>query len=270
LLLPEWLAYFNRFRVMGGLPPITDLAALTLGSRLHSQYMSVNDAPIAHQQDPGNALYDPAGDLAGRNGNIFATSQSDANFIWSINFWASAPFHLIPMLAPELERVGYGDYLDLSGDVIMAAVLDVRSQRNPPQGGVTYPIMFPQGGSSTWIVRHSMNEWPDPLNSCPGYSRPVGAPIILQLGDGSVTPSVGHHVVLMNGEPLESCIFDETTYHNPDSYAQEEGRKILGEQDAIVIIPRQPLPVEQLYSVQIEANGELHFWEFTTQRRPDE
>jgi hypothetical protein len=74
----------------------------------------------------------------------------------------------------------------------------------------------------------------------------------------------------MKDQPLESCIFDETTYHNPDSYAQEEGQKILGEQDAIVIIPRHPLPVEQVYTVHIEANGELYYWEFTTQRGPDE
>jgi hypothetical protein len=254
---------------MAGLAPITELAALTLGSRLHSQYMAINDDPIAHRQDQSNALYDPAGDTAARNGNIFATNQNTANFIWSINFWASAPFHLIPMLAPNLERVGYGDHIDPAGDVNMAAVLDVRSQRNLGDGSAVYPIMFPGNGSRTWIVRHSMNEWPDPLASCPGYSRPAGAPLVLQLGDGTVSPRVGHHVLLMNGVALESCIFDETTYHNSDMYAEETGRKILDEQDAIVIIPRHPLPIEQLYTVQVEVNGQLYFWEFTTQRAPD-
>lgn len=269
LILPEWLTYLNRFRGMSGVPPINELAALTLGSRLHSQYMTVNDDPIAHWQDPGNALYDPVGDLAARNGNIFATNQTTADFIWSINFWASAPFHLIPMLAPGLERVGYGDFIDSSGGVNMAAVLDVRSQRNRAADAVTYPIMFPGNGSATWIVRHSMTEWPDPLSSCPGFSRPTGAPIILQLGSGNMRPSVGHHVILVNGEPLQSCIFDETTYYNPNDYAEETGRKILDEQDAIVIIPRNPLIIEQLYTVQIEVNGELYFWEFTTQRGPE-
>lgn len=266
IVLPEWLAYLNGFRQLGGVAPINELAALTLGSRLHSEYMTLNDNPIAHWQDPTNPLYNPAGDTAARNSNIFATSQTDANFIWSINYWVSAPFHLVPMLAPGLERVGYGDYIDPQGDVNMAAVLDVRSQRNGTAVNVVYPLMFPQNGGRTWIVRHSMNEWPDPLESCPGYVRPAGAPIILQLGNGSLTPRVGYHVVLMNGTPIESCVFDETNYYNSNDYAQMEGRKILNEQDAIIIVPRHPLPVDRLYTVQIEANGQVYSWEFTTQR----
>lgn len=266
IVLPEWLTYLNDFRQMGGVAPINELAALTLGSRLHSEYMTLNDDPIAHWQDPGNPLYNPAGDTAARNSNIFATTQTDANFIWSINFWVSAPFHLVPMLAPGLARVGYGDHIDLQGDVNMAAVLDVRSLRNRPADDVTYPLMFPQNGGRTWIVRHSMNEWPDPLESCPGYTRPAGAPIILQLGDGNLTPHVGYHIVLMDGVPIESCIFDETNYYNTNDYAQSEGRKILNEQDAIVIIPRHPLPIDRLYTVQVEANGQVYSWEFTTQR----
>jgi hypothetical protein len=269
-LYPAWLGYLNRFRVMGGVAPLSERAALTLGSELHSQYMVVNDAPISHKQDPANPLFNAAGDQAARNGNVFATSMVEADYIWGINFWASAPFHLVPMLAPRLERVGYGNYNEAGGDVAMAAVLDVRSERNTGQDAVTYPLLFPGDGTTTWIGRHNLFEWPEPLTSCPGYTRPTGPPIVIQLGDGDIVPAVGGSALLMGDTPVETCLFDETTYFNPDAWAQKAGRQILDNQDAIVIMPRQPLIAGETYTVQVEANGQRYTWRFNTVSRPDE
>lgn len=263
-LYPEWLGYVNRFRDMGGLPPLSEQAALTLGSKLHSQYMVVNDAAISHKQDPALPLYDPAGDQAARNGNVFATSMVEADYSWGVNFWVSAPFHLVPMMAPKLERIGYGDYVEPGGDVSMAAVMDVRSERDTGTWPVTYPLFFPRDGSTTWIGRHNLYEWPDALTSCPGYSRPTGSPILVQLGDGKLTPNIGGHVLLMGDKPVETCLFDESTYHNPDSWAEKAGRQILNNQDAVVILPRHPLIADQMYTVQLEANGQRYQWSFRT------
>ncbi len=259
-----WLGYLNRFRTMGDLPPLSEQAALTLGSELHSQYMVVNDAAISHKQDPSSPLFSAAGDQAARNGNVFATSQLDADYIWGVNFWASAPFHLVPMLEPRLERVGYGNYNEAGGDVAMAAVLDVRSERDTGTPSVTYPLFFPKDGSTTWIGRHNLFEWPDPLTSCPGYSRPSGPPLVVQLGDGDVVPSVGGQGLLMGDTPVDVCVFDETNYFNPDVWAQKTGRQILDNQDAIVMIPRQPLIAGQTYTAQIDANGQRYTWKFNT------
>lgn len=255
---------------MADLAPLSERSALTLGSELHSQYMVVNDAAVSHMEDPLNALYNAAGDQAAHNGNVFATSMVEADYIWGINFWASAPFHLVPMLAPQLERVGYGNYNEAGGDVSMAAVLDVRSERDNGHGGATYPILFPKDGSTTWIGRHNLFEWPDPLSSCPGFSRPSGPPLVIQLGDGAIVPSVGGVTLLMGDTPVETCTFDETTYYNPDPWAQKAGRLILDNQDAIVIMPRQPLIAGETYTTQVEANGQRYTWKFNTVTRPDE
>jgi hypothetical protein len=249
---------------MAGVDPLGDQAALNLGSRLHSQYMVVNDTAISHKQDPSLPFYDPAGDQAARNGNVFATSMIEADYVWGINFWVSAPFHLVPMIAPRLERVGYGDYNEAGGNVSMAAVLDVRTERNSGTGLVEYPLMFPRDGSTTWIGRHNLFEWPDPLTSCPGYSRPTGPPFVIQIGDGTLTPAVGSVSVLMGNTPVEICVFDETSYHNSDVWAEKAGRLILNAQDAVVIMPRQPLIADQTYTVQVEANGKRHQWSFRT------
>ena len=164
--------------------------------------------------------------------------------------------------------MGYGDYNQAGGDVSMAAVLDIGSDTSR-KTSLDYPILFPGPGSKTWIVRHSMYEWPDPLTSCPGYARPAGAPIILYLGNGSTTPRVANHRLAMGDKPLESCLFDETSYRNPDPWAEKVGRTILNLNDAVVIMPRQPLAADATYTVQVTANGAIHTWQFNTIKRPD-
>ncbi|MCB9446612.1 MAG: hypothetical protein H6669_20460 [Ardenticatenaceae bacterium] len=264
---PPWLNLFNHVRAMAGLTAVPELFPLNTGSELHSRYMVLNDVAVAHKEDVNNPLYDPAGNEAAKNGNLFATSQSEANYIWGTNFWISAPFHLIAMLHPGLQAVGYGDYVGDGGDIKMAAVMDVRSDRESSFGAVEYPIFFPGDGTETWVVRHSMYEWPDPLTSCPGYSTPTGAPIIVQLGNGNVTPSVSSFTVSTDGKILDACLFDQTSYRNPDAYAQKIGRTILDEQDAIVILPRQPLAADAEYTVQLVTNGHTYSWSFKTIKR---
>ena len=267
---PEWLSYVNRFRAMANLPTLSDREAITLGSELHSRYMVVNDKPIAHSEAKDNPWYDEAGDQAAKNGNIFATSQIEADYLWSVNFWISAPFHLIGLLDPRLELVGYGDHNEAIGNINMAAVMDIRSAPPGPDGLADYPIFFPGDGSETWVVRHSLFEWPNPFGSCPGYSRPSGAPIVLLLGDGSITPNVTSHRLAKGDQPLESCLYDETSYRNSNQYAQQIGRTILDLNDAIVIIPREQLPIDETYSVQVTVNGQSYNWQFSTRRGPPE
>jgi uncharacterized protein YkwD len=264
----SWLAYINQFRQIAHLPAVTENLDFTAGSAWHSSYMVVNDAPIAHSEDPGNDLFAEIGDEAARNGNIFATTQTEARFNWAVNFWFSAPFHALPLLDPRLETIGYGDFVGDSGTFKMAAVTDVRSGIGELPASVTYPVFYPGDGSQTWIVRLSMLEWPDPYANCPGYQRPTGPAIILQLGTGELTPQVTA-VAFINGDKvLESCTFNETNYVNDNVYAQEAGRSILDARDAIVMIPREQLIVGQTYSVFVTANGETYTWSFEVIKPP--
>jgi hypothetical protein len=203
----EWLRYLNLFRQNGDLPPLAEAEPLTFGSQWHSRYMVVNDTPIAHNEEEGNVLYDPAGDQAARHGNIFATPQIEADYTWPIHFWISAPFHLVPIIDPALETVGFGRHNQEVGNFKMASVLDVRSNLTEGPVEASYPIYFPGDGAATWVVRHSLYEWPDPMSGCPGYARPSGPPLVLQLGAGDQTPRVSSHAVTMDGQLLESCLF---------------------------------------------------------------
>ncbi len=63
--------------------------------------------------------------------------------------------------------------------------------------------------------------------------------------------------------PLEHCLFDETSYTNPDGSTQNTGRSILNGRDAIVLIPKQPLTFGATYTVSITANEQTYAWSFT-------
>lgn len=146
----------------------------------------------------------------------------------------------------------------------MAAALNVLTGLDysaPPSTG--YPVMWPGGGTTTPLKAYGGNESPDPLTSCPGYASPAGLPIILQIGNGNVTPSVGDHSFTDGSAALDHCVFDETSYTNPDSGTQALGRSVLNSRDAIVLIPRSPLTTGLPYTVSVTANGQTYSWSFT-------
>jgi BACON domain-containing protein/all-beta uncharacterized protein len=66
-----------------------------------------------------------------------------------------------------------------------------------------------------------------------------------------------------NGVDLEHCVIDETRYTNADAAAQSTGRSILNSRDAVVLIPRHPLPIGNQYSVQIVSGGTPYEWKFS-------
>lgn len=264
----EWLTYLNLFREIGALPPLQAINTLSEGTQFHSRYMVLNQDPTAHYEDPINPLFTEPGDQAAVHGNLFASTQLEATFTWGINFWISAPFHLTPILDPTLQEVGFGIHNEAAGVFRMASVLDVGSQPENTGSGVSYPLFFPGNGSATWVVRHSMYEWPDPMESCPGFARPSGAPLVLQLGDGNLTPRVTSHRLMDGTQVLESCRFDETTYTNSNAFAQSTGREILNRRDAVVIIPRRELTMGHTFTVEVVADGQTYTWSFSTRRPP--
>ena len=92
------------------------------------------------------------------------------------------PFHRLAVFDPSLTEAGYGE---ASSDGCWVAALRLPP---PPEEQQPYAraIEFPPDGAAValdWIGL----EAPDPLASCPGYARPVGLPITLQIG-----PAGGH------------------------------------------------------------------------------
>ena len=173
-----------------------------------------------------------------------------------------APFHALGILNPELLRVGYGSFREADGNLQMGAGINVIRGRGPHPPSVEFPVKWPSDGASVPLTLH-WGEIPSPLTSCPGYKSPSGLPIILQIGNGSQVPMVTSHSFAQGNTPLEHCVFDETSYTNPDSSLQNGGRGKLNSHDAIILIPRDPLSLGASYNVSITVNGQTHTWSFT-------
>jgi hypothetical protein len=264
---PAWLAYFNLFRSQANLPSLVENVVWSVGGVLHSRYMVKNNF-ITHYEDPNNPWHTAEGYEAGRKGNIFVSSSSATSDETAIDFWMVAPFHAISMLDPQLHSTALGSYRESNGGWQTGVTLDVLRGRGALPPSISYPLPFPSDGGETWLHRFNGNEWPDPLTSCPGYTPPTGAPIMLQLGAGDVTPNVIAFSLKAGASSKPACIFDETNYVNPNGSTQSTGRSILDSRDAVIIIPRDPLVSGQEYTVSVTANGTVTEWRFTAVGSP--
>jgi hypothetical protein len=217
---------------------------------------------VAHAEEPLNPWFTHDGDAAAKASNLVATSNVFASDQEAIELWMQAPFHATGLLDPELLGAGYGSFRDEDGGLQMGASLDVLHGLGEVPDSVNYPVAWPTDGMSVPLTSH-FTEFPDPLSSCPGYQAPTGLPIILQIGPGDKIPDVTASGFMQADQALESCIFDETNYENPDPAARDLGRAVLDARDAIVLIPRLPLSPGGSYNVAIEVNGEQYSWSFS-------
>jgi uncharacterized protein YkwD len=253
-----WLGYVNWLRGLSGLPSVTENTIWSDGCWKHSRYMVKNDV-IGHSEDSNNEWYTEEGDQAARSGNVAVTSRTNYTYQNAIDMWMTGPFHAIGIIDPKLNQSAFGLYTEAVGRWQGGATLDVNRGRGSMPDGVTFPILFPGNGTEMPYTRYTGNESPDPLTSCPGYTAPSGPPIMMQLSD---TPDVTAYSINRDGQPLEACVFDETSYVNSNSSYQSLGRSALRMRHAVVLMPREPLTAGT-YFVSITSNGTAHTWSFT-------
>ena len=257
----DWLSYTNYYRSLGQLPPVSERLAWTKGAYKHAIYMVKNDY-IGHTEDVHNEWYTLQGLAAAQASNVAASRDVSRGHQYALDSWMQAPFHALGILDPHLRQVGYGAYSDADGGYQMAAAFDVVRGRSTSPPSVQFPIKWPADGMTVPLRLH-WGEDPNPLTSCPGYSAPAGLPIILQVGPGNLIPTVTAHSFTRGGTPLEHCLFDETSYVNPDANQQSLGRGILDDRDAVVIIPRDALEPGEHYTVSVSIDGTTHTWSFS-------
>ncbi len=196
---------------------------------------------------------------------------------WNIDGWTGIPFHRLSLISPYLQRSGFGRYCEGQG---CAAALDTLSDRTRlPEHPVPFaqPLRFPPPGATIGI-RSLDSEWPDPLATCPGYARPAGLAVTLEVGADIDARLGAYRFTRAGGSPatssatssirppanLEACGFDASSYNNPDPAAQQRAREILHAFGAVVIIPRAPLERGASYAVWMMVNGQEYKWSFAT------
>lgn len=256
-----WLSYTNHYRILAGLPLVAENSTWSDGCWKHARYMVKNDY-VGHWEDPGDEWYTPEGAEAARHSNVVVSSFVDRSDESAIDWWMQAPFHAVAIIDPKLLWVGYGSYREADGGWQMGAALDVSRGRIGTPPSTTFPLRWPSPGIVMPLLAFSGSEYPDPLTSCPGCGPPTGPAILLQLGSGHLTPEVAAHSFSRGDQPLDHCVFDETSYVHPNPSVQDTGRGILDSRDAVVLLPREPLSPGLSYTVSITVDGQTYTWSF--------
>lgn len=238
-------AAVNRYRAQSGLAPVSSNAAFLDGVRAHSCWMVANDT-ISHGERPDTFAYTAAGDQAGKRSNLIVSSHEMSSQD-AVDLWMTGPYHAIGILRPGLRSTAYGTCGDEAGTWRHGASLDIISGLDSLVA-ISEPITFP-GNGATVHVNSFIAETPNPLDNC-GYAS-AGLPVFVMLPEapGAVTA-----VISGPAGPIESCTV------TPDTDITE-GAPILRGENAVIVIPRQPL-ANGNYNVSIQTSSRSVQWSF--------
>lgn len=259
----DWLSYYNFYRASANVPAVVENAEWSAGNVKHAIYIVKNGA-LMHDETPSNAWYTPEGRNAAKNSNLYASSTTHTSDKEAIDAWMQGPFHAAGMIDPRITQVGFGSYREAGGAYQMAAGINILGDLADHYfSPAAYPVIWPADGKNVPVGVYDGSEYPDPLTSCPGYSVPSGLPVLMLMGNGSTIPNVTAIAFAKDGQAVPACVFDETSYTNPDSGAQSLARQVLHMRNAVVLIPRDPLTSGHTYTASITANGQIHTWSFS-------
>ncbi|MGZ6994149.1 MAG: Calx-beta domain-containing protein [Acidimicrobiia bacterium] len=251
-----WLETLNAWRAASHLDPVTENTDWSAGDLAHSTYM-VETGDFGHDEDAGGPFATVDGAAAGLTGNVAASSSSTRTDRSFIEQWITAPFHAAGMLDPLLTTTGFGSYRKVGGTPWgSAATLDVI--RGRAAGPPTLPVTFPGNEATVPAAQLAYHggESPDPLAPCAGYNpgggQPIntGLPLFVLLPDAAVADTVTA-TLTRQAAPVDVCVYDESTYANPDPDAQTLGRQVLQGRHQVVVIPREPLSPGSIYVANV-------------------
>ena len=231
------IAAVNAERSANGIPAgVVENPAWSRGCALHNAYRRLNGIGITgHDEDPALRGYTPEGDEAG-NTSVLSTQS------WSTgNPFATAPIHLMHLLAPRIEAMGADDADGL------ACVSTLRGQGAGSPVDVLYTA--PGDGRSDVPPAETARESPFvPGALLSPVAPPTTGPHILVLADGPFTEAGPMRITRAHlqgpGGPVEVRTIDETDTRIAD-YIPPGG----------MLIPSAPLAEGTVYTASVVVEG---------------
>jgi len=222
----------NTIRRLAGLQPVELDEALSRACRLHAQYLVTNRADPkaqglgAHTERQELPGYTSEGERVARTSNI-CWGKDVAG---AIDLWMAGLSHRIPLLRPNLKRIGLGS----EGDIVVADVVSGVGEFN------LNAIPYPADGQSNVSTEFGV-DMPDPLPK--EAPRNAGYPITLLFPFVSKIAGVEAELIDSAGTKIE--------FHLSDP---ERPATSFPQQSTICLIPTKPLAANTTYKVSIKAN----------------
>jgi uncharacterized protein YkwD len=149
----ELLRCVNAYRKVAGLPNVTVDPELSRACRAHASYLVQN---AGHPATHGLGVHDEEASLpgfseAGRaaaKASVIITSEGTRSSVvvfQSVDGWMATFFHRIPLINPDLKRVGIGCASNAAQD-LWRAVLDAQSGAEPDESSeseAVRAVLFP-------------------------------------------------------------------------------------------------------------------------------
>ena len=135
------LKTLNAYRQLAGLNPVRLDAQLSEGCLAHARYLARNFRHPStsglgmHKENRDLEGYSEKGAIAGAR-SVIANELGNRRIAWqtgSVDLWMASLYHRLPLLHPELQRVGFGSAESVEYAYRVAA-LDAQSGVNRRRG----------------------------------------------------------------------------------------------------------------------------------------
>jgi uncharacterized protein YkwD len=238
------LEQVNGYRKAAGLEPVALDPALTKSCEAHADYLVRNAADPsvqglgAHDENPKLPGYSVAGHQAGRASDIYFGPDPEA----CVDFWMASLFHRVPLLAPELKRIGFG----VAGTgAERVAVLNVHSGH-----GIGRPVFCPADGAKDVPLAYHPGERPDPIPE--STSKKVGYPISVAFPAGTLVREA--KASLTDGDGKEVAVW----VSSPEKTVEVDLQR-----NTVCLVSQEPLKPKTKYTVTVTARVDGEEWKRT-------
>jgi len=241
-------------------------------------------APELHGEDPKLPGYSSGGAAIARNCNVIEADAIPSSGTDFIDRLMTNPFNAILVLDPELQYLAYGQYCEgglcaatfqMHREIVGGFKILYRHDSSETESSLRIasgirpryyrkPIEFPADGSSISFRTYDERLSVDPIAPCVGYATPSGLPIFISLGryGHDDAPLLTGHTLLEDGNPIEHCAYDGSSYTINDPRIQTGASKGLSYFMAAVIVPHAPLKPGSEYKVSMTLDSSEYNWSF--------
>jgi uncharacterized protein YkwD len=258
------LKRLNAHRKLVGLGPVGIDPTLSEGCTAHARYLVRNQGNSSlgglrvHGESTGLRGYTKSGATAGAR-SVIMQGMGMARAFWQVNAvdgWIATLYHRLPLLHPDLQKVGVG-YATSGEGRFYVAVLDARSglpRRGRVRTAQFRSVIYPANDQKNvpCVFSFGAPEMPNPIPNN-GNSRDAGYPITVTFFDAWSVDNVD--ATLTTGEGKECPVWLSTPKR--PAYAG------FPQQGTVCLIPKSPLRPLTTYSVAMSATVSGISWQET-------